>query len=79
MKNPFCYINIHKWEYRKEKHKVKDHPNGREYVRVIVRECKCCGKRQHHMLPQTNGCFMKWSSFNDVKQNEVVEYKRVCK
>lgn len=42
-----CYLGIHFWNTSKEKHKVVDHPSGREYIRVIVRECEHCGKRQY--------------------------------
>ena len=46
MISPFCYIAIHNWEYRREKHKVENHPLGRDVIRVVVRECKWCGHRE---------------------------------
>lgn len=79
MKNPFCHFGIHRWEYRREKHNVKGHPTGRECIRVIVRECKWCGHREHHMLPRANGRFHDWRPFDDVKKEDEVEFNRVCK
>ena len=52
MVTPFCYIGLHNWEYKKEKHPVTNHPEGREFIRVIVRECQWCGHREHHHLPR---------------------------
>jgi hypothetical protein len=60
MKTPFCLINWHHWKYKKEKHAVKNHPTNRENIYVNIRECSCCGKRQHHMLPRINGRMLNW-------------------
>ena len=77
MKTPFCYIGLHNWDYRKEKHKVVDHPHGRDTIRIRVRECKWCGHREHHMLPRENGRFKNWKSFDDIKKDDCIEFKRL--
>ena len=76
MKTPFCYIGIHNWEYRKERHNVINHPSGRESIRVIVRECKWCGHREHHSLPRVGGKFTLWRNFDDIKKDDSVN--NVC-
>lgn len=67
MKTPFCFINLHFWKYKKEKHAVKDHPQHRENIYVNIRECTCCGKRQHHLMPMTDGRMLNWKdcTFDD--------------
>ena len=77
MINPFCYIGCHNWEYRKEKHECKGHPLGREVIRVVVRECKWCGHREHHSLPRTNRKFGAWKSFDDISKDDCVDIKRL--
>lgn len=77
MKNPFCFIGLHYWKYKKEMHPVVGHPNGREVVRVIVRECKFCGHREHHLLPRIDKKFDKWESFDHISQNDTVEFKEL--
>lgn len=76
IKIPFCYIGIHNWEYRKEKHNVENHPSGRETIRVIVRECKWCGHREHLMLPRESKK-LKWESFDHIKKNSPVNFKEL--
>ena len=77
MINPFCYIGAHNWEYRKEKHKCTNHPEGREFIRVIVRECQWCGHREHHSLPRIGGKFTKWKSFDDIGKDDCIDVKRI--
>lgn len=77
MKSPFCLIGLHIWDYRKEKHKVENHPQQREYIRVIVRECKCCGHREQHSLPRVNGKFGKWKNFDDISENDTINLKEL--
>ena len=77
MKSPFCYIGLHNWKYIREKHNVIGHPSGRDVVRVLVRECKYCGHREHHMLPKINGNYHTWESFDDVSKNETIEFKKL--
>jgi hypothetical protein len=77
MINPFCHIRLHNWEYRKEKHECKNHPFGLPTIRVVVRECKWCGHREHHMLPRINGKFHNWKTFDDISENDCIEYKRL--
>ena len=77
MKTPFCYIGIHNWEYRKERHNVINHPSGRESIRVIVRECKWCGHREHHSLPRVGGKFTLWRKFDDIKKDDSVKFERL--
>ena len=77
MKTPFCYIGIHNWEYRKERHNVINHPSGRDSIRVIVRECKWCGHREHHSLPRVCGKFTLWRNFDDIKKDDTVKFERL--
>lgn len=77
MHNPFCYIGCHNWEYRKEKHKCTNHPQGRDVVRVIVRECKWCGHREHHSLPRVARKFTVWKTFDDIKKDDCIDIKRL--
>lgn len=77
MKTPFCHIALHNWEYRKEKHKCTNHPDGREFIRVIVRECKWCGHREHHRLPRIDKKFNKWESWDDISSDAVLNYKKL--
>ena len=77
MITPFCYIGAHNWEYRKENHQCKNHPNGLPTIRVVVRECKWCRHREHHILPRTNRKFGNWKSFDDIKPDDCVDIKRL--
>lgn len=77
MTTPFCFIGLHNWEYRKELHKVINHPSGRDTIRVIVRECKWCGHREHHMLPRVGGRFHKWENWDNVSKDASIEFKRL--
>jgi hypothetical protein len=77
MKNPFCYIGAHNWEYSREKHKVEGHPNNREFIRVVVRECKWCGHREHHLLPRINGKFGNWSNFDDISKDDTINFEKL--
>ncbi len=77
MINPFCYISCHNWEYRKEKHQCTNHPHGRDVIRVVVRECKWCGHREHHSLPRVGRKFTIWKSFDDVKKDDCIDIKRL--
>ena len=77
MKTPFCYIQLHNWEYSKEKHKVEGHPNNREFIRVVVRECKWCGHREHHKLPRINKKFGVWENFDDISREDSIKFNRL--
>jgi hypothetical protein len=77
MKSPFCYINLHSWKYTKEKHNVIGHPSGRDVIRVLVRECKFCGHREHHLLPRIEGKLTEWESFDHIDKNSTVEFKQL--
>lgn len=45
--NWLCFLGFHFWQTKKEKHKVINHPNNREFTRIIVRECEHCGRREY--------------------------------
>jgi hypothetical protein len=75
--NPFCFIGCHNWEYRKERHKVENHPSGRDTIRIIVRECKWCGHREHHSLPRESRSFQKWKSFDDIGKDDVINLNKI--
>lgn len=64
MKNPLCLFKLHNWSYKKEKHPVTNHPSGREFVRIIVRECEWCGERHQHLLPRENKKLSDWKKCN---------------
>ena len=44
--NILCFLGLHKWVTKKEKHKVENHPNGRDSIRIIVRHCEWCKRRE---------------------------------
>jgi hypothetical protein len=46
-------------------------------IRVVVRECKWCGHREHHSLPRLNRKFGAWKSFDDIGKDECVDIKRL--
>lgn len=77
MKNPLCFLSIHNWDYRKEKHKIEDHPLGRDVVRVVVRECKWCGHREHHTLPRVGKKFTSWINFDDIKKDDIIKFEKL--
>jgi hypothetical protein len=77
MISPFCYIAIHNWEYRREKHKVENHPLGREFIRVVVRECKWCGHREHHTLPRVGKKFTLWKSFDNIGKDDTIKFEQL--
>lgn len=70
----FCFFGLHNWEYRREKHKVINHPSNRDTVRTIVRECKCCGHREHHILPRKKKKFTNWENWDKIKINDTINY-----
>jgi hypothetical protein len=41
-----CFFGLHKWIIKKEKHQVEGHPAGRSSIRIIVRHCDWCNKRE---------------------------------
>ena len=77
MKNPLCYLGLHFWTVTKEKHDVTGHPKGFNSVRVLVRECKFCGHREHHLLPRENKKLDKWVNFDHVGKDSLVDYKEL--
>lgn len=72
----FCIFAIHSWKYKREKHKVYNHPEGRESVRVAIRECEICGHREHHLLPKHKG-FTRWVSFDHVAGDATIRYEEI--
>lgn len=50
---------------------------GLPTIRVVVRECKWCGHREHHTLPRVGGKFTKWKSFDDIGKEDCIDIKRV--
>lgn len=77
MKSPFCFVGIHFWEYRKEKHQCTNHPLGRNVIRVVVRECTCCGHREHHELPRIGRKLNSWKSFDNIGINDCVDVEKL--
>ena len=73
----FCFLGIHNWEYKKEKHPVVDHPSGRDTVRVLIRECSSCGHREHHLLPRVDKKLDKWINWDNVKKDETINFKQL--
>ena len=74
MKSLFCYIGLHNWKYKKEKHSVTGHPVGRDTVRVLVRDCSVCGHREHHMLPRPNGKLNKWVNYDHISKDATIKF-----
>jgi hypothetical protein len=65
MKNFFCYIGIHNWKAKKEKHRVLNHEHGRDCIRIVVRECSSCGKRESLIKNHWKNCdFQENSTIN---------------
>jgi hypothetical protein len=46
-------------------------------IRVVVRECKWCGHREHHSLPRVGKKFTQWKSFDDIGKEDCIDIKRV--
>jgi hypothetical protein len=72
----FCILGLHSWKYKREKHRVTNHPEGREFVRVVVRECEVCGHREHHLLPKHAG-FTRWTNFDHVAGDATIKYEEI--
>lgn len=72
----FCFLRLHSWKYRREKHKITNHPEGRDCVRIPVRVCEVCGHREHHLLPKHKG-FTRWVSFDHVAGNATIRYEEI--
>lgn len=77
MINPPRHTGAHNWEYRKEKHRVENHPQEREFIRVVVRECQWCGHREHHTLPRVDKKFTQWRSFDDIKKDDTINFEKL--
>lgn len=71
-----CYFGLHSWDYKKEKHKVENHPSGREFIRLIVRECENCGKREwsNKNLKKSFGFYWKKCNFD---KDSVINIKEI--
>jgi len=63
-KNFLCRHGLHWNNYYSETHKVSgiDHLGITE-LNVPIRECECCGRRQHHLRPRHQG-FSDWQPFS---------------
>jgi hypothetical protein len=59
IKNILCSFGLHNWIIKKEKHKVEDHPSGRDCVRIPVRHCEWCGKREKWYRPKNKFFWQK--------------------
>lgn len=57
-----CKLGIHDWNIIREKHEVTGHPTGREHIRVVVRECLHCGKRQYRKNLRKSFSAHKWKT-----------------
>ena len=68
--NFLCKIGLHWWKTKREKHEVIDHPKGRKYIRVRVKECKFCGERQYYSLPYNNNV-QKWKPCHFKKNDKI--------
>lgn len=71
-----CFFGIHSWVINKEKHKVVGHPHRREYIRVRIRECQHCGKRQYFKKKLQNLWCLRWKTFTFDK-NSILNYKNI--
>ena len=68
MKRLFCYIGLHSWKLKKEKHQVINHEFGRDCVRVIVRQCSICGKRQQLREKTWKNCSFEETSIINLQK-----------
>jgi hypothetical protein len=66
-----CFLGIHQWNYKREKHPVIGHPSGRDCIRIPVRECKKCGHREQHMVR-----FRPWKAFDEFSEDAVINLKK---
>jgi hypothetical protein len=54
-------LHIHRWRYFRELHTIKGLRNRPDFkMSIPMRECKGCGKRQHHMMPTCGGMDYNW-------------------
>lgn len=72
LKKIFCIFGLHHWKYKREKHKVENHPTERQYIRVLIRECKICGHREHHINPKNLG-LVSWENYDHIKNDETIK------
>ena len=73
----FCFFGIHNWKMKKEKYLCENHPNNRKEVRAIVRECKWCGHREHHLLPRQKKKFTNWENWDKIKEGDTINYSQL--
>lgn len=65
-----CYIGIHNWILKKEKHKVINHEYGRECIRVVVKECSICGMRKRRVTNSWKNCNFDKDSIINLKDSK---------
>lgn len=70
-------MGIHNWVQVRELHGIEDHPMGRTTVRVLVRKCKWCNHREHHLSKEKQKTFHNWENFDDISENEKINFKRL--
>ena len=66
-----CRIGLHWDQYYNEKYPVSgiEQMNIKE-LDVPIRECECCGRRQHHLRPKHQG-LTDWQTFNYKPEEEI--------
>jgi hypothetical protein len=62
IKQILCSLELHNYDYFNKK-VTYDIDNELKEFNTPIRECKWCGKKQHHMLPMRNGTHSNWKSF----------------
>ena len=71
-----CFFSIHKWVLKREKHKIEGRPDGREYIRIPVRECSYCHKRQYHESKRGSLVFgHKWINLM-IEKDQTIQFKQ---
>lgn len=69
---------FHRWKYYRETHVITGMPGGRNCLTMTIdmRECKICGRREHHMMPKRNGRRNNWK-LAKFGPNDVINMKQI--
>ncbi len=73
IKSFLCFINFHNWNYKDEYHTCEGISSHIKDMRLHIRECKWCEKRQQHIALNPN-C-NDWENI-DFKSDEHLTFKR---
>jgi len=74
-KGMLCYYDSHSFIYYDETHKTKVAYKPIKEATIPIRECKRCGKREHHYMAKGNAVFTNWRSFPYGK-NAIIKFNK---